>query len=1037
MEQVDTNYITAQGPLISVIIPVYNVQNYLKRCLDSLLAQTYQNLEIILVDDCSADDSAKIIDRYGKADSRVKTVRHAENRGLFQARLTGYELASGKYIAFVDADDYISVDWFRKLLRKAEATGADITVGEWCYDHAGQDRDYCNLDHFRLNDYCLEGAQIMDTFMAAQGRNFSWTVLWNKLYTKALWEECYPEFVAFSSAHGHMLMWEDIAFSSMLWAHARRAVNTHAVNYFYYKHEGAATHNIKNRKRNLKYIRDASAAIAFMENVLAQRGLLEKYRADFDGWKTWGMSILYKDLVIDLKENQYKKAIFRAFHCTERDYAEPETFFYSLTTPLHASFDELESIKKSIASDTIRYVSFDVFDTLIQRPFFCPTDLFELLSERFNEGLSSYVNFRYIRESAEQAVRRELAPRRSSREDITLDEIYDYILTHYRFDGEKINALKQYELALELRYCMVRRAGKDLFDLALECGKKVVICSDMYLPKESIAGILEHCGIRGYEKLYVSSDVGLTKARKSLYSYILRDLGCKSPSFFLHIGDNRQSDVENARACGCKSRHIPRAAELLLNENPDIYSGEAFHKLYRNALFKADYRQSFDDFCAVRTVAAMAANKIFDDPFVSFHPDSDFNADPRLIGYAVLGPHLLALCQWLHKEAETRKIGTIHFAARDGYLVRQAYTLCYPDARTSYLRLLRKALLLADIDGVEDLYSLCSKIHSAVSPRVLVKYLAPIIPQERRDGLPALFDRAGLRFNRALKDSEEWARCIQLLIDHAIDLSLLPAYKAGLRAYFAGIIKPGDYLFDVGYSGRPESALSGILGFPVGSLYIHVNNELAALRQEKYACPTAVFYQYKPSITGVIREHMLMELAPSTVGYLDVNGKLEPELEPYEEAYCCSYVTRLIQEHALAFIRDYKALFGESGVMHAFQSEVLSAPYEYYLHYSKPVDRQLFSSVPFEDDFGLGKLNALSHWNKELSTRDLGGAAAENTVSAIAGDVIPGLYVDGYLVKFIHAVNKLFPRGGSMREVLKTIARLIDNTANTFTRSDD
>ncbi len=89
---------------ISIIVPVYNVEKYLKECIESILSQTYKNIEIILIDDGSTDNSGKICDEYLKKDSRVKVI-HKENGGLSDARNTGIEIASGKYIGFVDSDD--------------------------------------------------------------------------------------------------------------------------------------------------------------------------------------------------------------------------------------------------------------------------------------------------------------------------------------------------------------------------------------------------------------------------------------------------------------------------------------------------------------------------------------------------------------------------------------------------------------------------------------------------------------------------------------------------------------------------------------------------------------------------------------------------------------------------------------------------------------------------------------------------------------------------------------------------------------------
>lgn len=1010
------------NPVISVIIPVYNTKKYLARCVDSVLAQTYSDLEVILVDDCSTDGSGKLIGQYAAADERVKAVRHEKNMGLFQARLTGYTHATGKYIAFVDSDDYVSVDWFRMLLRRAESTSADITVGEWCFDFNGAHRDYCNLDHFRLMDYDLKGKQVMDAFMAVQGRNFSWTVVWNKLYTRKLWNKCFPMLDCFSREHGHMIMWEDIAFSSALWAGAKKATNVHGAYYFYFKHDGASTHNTANRARNNKYIRDASAAIWFMKTVLERTGLYKTHEEDFAQWKIWGMRGVYRDLVVDLNQKAYKGAVLEAFRCDAEDYKRPDDFFYSITTPLNASFDWLEDVKKTIISEQILYVSFDVFDTLVQRPFFYPTDLFQLLSEKFNEGTKSYVNFKYIRQSVEQEVRQEMTLYHPSKEDITLDEIYGYMQKRYVFAPGKLEQIKQYEIELELRFCKIRKSGKELFELALESGKRIIICSDMYLPKGVIEEILSANGYAGYEKLYLSCELGATKDKKTLFQFVQKDLKCRDTSRIMHIGDNWTSDVENPRACGWRTFHLSKSTDMIMNGNPGIYSGEAFHKLYRNAFFKEDYRLSFNDFTSVRCVTALAANWCFDSPYVSVNPWSDFNADPRVIGYTAFGPHLLALCQWIHENVERRHIGTVHFVARDGYLVKQAYDILYPDTSTNYLRLSRKALVLADVETAKDIYSLFNKIKSTASPKEFSKLLNPIIPGEKLEELPELFRKEGYKFNRPLKNQTEREGCMKIFIENVLDMDLLPGYKAALKDYFLEIIQPGDFLFDVGYSGRPESALSSILGFPVGSLYIHVNGEIAAIRQEKFDCPTETFYQFKPCITGTIREHLLMELGPSTVGYEMVNGKMEPALEPYTEVYCSEFITKIVQDYALRFVQNYNEMFHGFRMPFSFQREVISAPFEYYLHNSKPVDRQMFSAVPFEDDMGVdGDVNVLDFWNRELATRNLGTAMSGGNVSNIAGDVIPGLYVDGYLIKFVQLINKIFPRGGRSRELLKKI----------------
>ena len=111
---------------ISIIIPVYNIAEYLPRCLDSVLAQTYTNLEIILVNDGSTDDSARVIDEYAGKDSRIVVI-HKENSGVSDTRNKGIDVATGDFIGFVDGDDYIEPEMFEFLLDNAKKYNADIS----------------------------------------------------------------------------------------------------------------------------------------------------------------------------------------------------------------------------------------------------------------------------------------------------------------------------------------------------------------------------------------------------------------------------------------------------------------------------------------------------------------------------------------------------------------------------------------------------------------------------------------------------------------------------------------------------------------------------------------------------------------------------------------------------------------------------------------------------------------------------------------------------------------------------------------------
>ncbi len=123
----------AELPVISVVVPIYNVDEYLPQCIDSIINQSYRELEIILVDDGSTDSGGSLCDRYARMDSRIKVI-HKENGGLVSARKAGINSAVGEYISFVDGDDWIEPDTYRILIDAGQ--GADIITFA-CYEEYG------------------------------------------------------------------------------------------------------------------------------------------------------------------------------------------------------------------------------------------------------------------------------------------------------------------------------------------------------------------------------------------------------------------------------------------------------------------------------------------------------------------------------------------------------------------------------------------------------------------------------------------------------------------------------------------------------------------------------------------------------------------------------------------------------------------------------------------------------------------------------------------------------------------------------------
>ncbi len=169
------------SPIISIIVPVYNVEKHLKKCIDSILNQTFQDFELILVDDGSNDNSLAICEENALKDNRIKII-HKENGGLSSARNCGIEASSGEYLGFVDADDYISYNMYEFLYRNLTENNADIAVCGLYNCYKNKKIPQYNKEEF----YLMNNVEALKT--ALEGVKFSMHAC-NKLYKRCLFEK--------------------------------------------------------------------------------------------------------------------------------------------------------------------------------------------------------------------------------------------------------------------------------------------------------------------------------------------------------------------------------------------------------------------------------------------------------------------------------------------------------------------------------------------------------------------------------------------------------------------------------------------------------------------------------------------------------------------------------------------------------------------------------------------------------------------------------------------------------------------------------
>ncbi|MCD8158160.1 MAG: glycosyltransferase [Clostridiales bacterium] len=234
-------------PKLSVVVPIYNVENYIRDCVESLQNQTLKDIEIILVDDGSPDNCGRIIDEYAAGDDRIKVI-HKPNGGVSAARNDGLKAVSGEYVLFCDSDDMMEPDAFEKLYKAGSENDADVVVGD-VYRIINGEKKYTR---FFAKPFCTDDRKILDELVKvdfirkychdapAEGPAFGYGGPWNKAVKRSFLEKagiCFD-----TSLKG---IFDDILYTAYLYAEAKKVVYITEPVYDYRILEGSVTHSYK------------------------------------------------------------------------------------------------------------------------------------------------------------------------------------------------------------------------------------------------------------------------------------------------------------------------------------------------------------------------------------------------------------------------------------------------------------------------------------------------------------------------------------------------------------------------------------------------------------------------------------------------------------------------------------------------------------------------------------------------------------------------------------------------------------------------
>ena len=276
-------------PIISIIVPIYNVGKYLPKCIESILNQTFKNFELILVNDGSTDNSGVVCDDYAKKDTRIKII-HKSNGGVSSARNAGLYVAKGEYIGFVDPDDYIDKNMYEKLYRLCIDNNSDIAICRFNREINGKIQNKESTEEIIE----LNNMEAMNELFKGNLYRFS---LCNKLFSK----KCFND-VLFPEGRIH----EDLSTTYKLFANSKKAVYIDYYGYIYVKRENSILTSTYNEKRLQAFIA-WDEIIEFIDKNYYE--IIEQVIATFTYWCVDNILYILNQVNNSKKKNNYLNII--------------------------------------------------------------------------------------------------------------------------------------------------------------------------------------------------------------------------------------------------------------------------------------------------------------------------------------------------------------------------------------------------------------------------------------------------------------------------------------------------------------------------------------------------------------------------------------------------------------------------------------------------------------------------------------------------------------------------------------------------------
>ena len=618
---------------ISVIIPVYNAEKYLDKCLESIINQSLKDIEIIFINDGSTDSSLKLLEKYRSKDNRIIIIDQ-KNLRQAAARNNGLKIAKGEYISFVDADDWIEDTFLEQMYNEAINNDADIVAS--------------NVKSFINNNYKPDEYVGYWTMYGSKNTLISAEDKFGIIYSCAIWNKIYRrEFLMKNS----IFFCEDLFLEDVTFNHVASILSNKIIvsnNTFYYYNRGndnSFMHNAEISKKTLDMINMTKKTKELIKDkTISDYNVYSKILDSFEIYNLLGwlnqINKKYIEEYYELMRNSFKKIDIHNNNFILEEYLklynkvlENDTYvnFIYKNKQEYIMFNRLDNLKKEI--DKYDVISFDIFDTLLLRPYATPQNVFQHLEAMYNA-----IGFSSIREVAEDNLRNY-----KNIEYADYDEIYSIIPSDFQF-------LKEKEVELETNTLYANLEIKDLFNYVKKLNKKIILVSDMYYSSEILDKILKNNGYEGYENIYISGQLKKAKYDKTLFEYVKEKLNIEYTKI-LHIGDNIHSDYNIPKSLGMNAFHYIKPLDQLFSLNNKL-----------NILLN----ENIKDF-TVGVIIGVLLKKFVYEGFSNNYWE--------YFGYYIGGPLCYGLTKFVYDEVVKENIKDIIFVARDGYTIQKIFNL--------------------------------------------------------------------------------------------------------------------------------------------------------------------------------------------------------------------------------------------------------------------------------------------------------------------------------------------------------------------------